>query len=78
MQVMDPTTHLWLVDQDRERAMTRRALQRAARDGGEQRPWLARGGILDLATVLRRAEASISTFSFGGPHTTQLSGTAGI
>ena len=78
MQIMDPTTHLWLVEQDRERAMTRRALERAARAGGEQRPWLARGGILGLATVLRRAGASISTFTFGGPRSTQLNGTAGI
>jgi len=78
MQIMDPTTHLWLVEQDRERAMTRRALQRAARAGGEQRPWIARGGILGFATALRRAGATISTFTFGGPPTTQLSGTAGI
>jgi len=26
MQTMDPTTYLWLVEQDRERAMTQRAL----------------------------------------------------
>jgi hypothetical protein len=78
MQIMDPTTHLWLVEQDRERAMTQRALERAARAGGEQRPWLARGGILGFATVLRRAGASITNITFGGSRSTQLSGTAGI
>jgi hypothetical protein len=78
MQIMDPTTHLWLVEQDRERAMTQRALERAARAGGEQRPWLARGGILGFALVLRRAGASLTSFTFGGPRSTRLSGPAGI
>ena len=45
MQIMDPTTHLWLVEQDRERAMTQRALERAARAGGSPRPGEIRGGI---------------------------------
>ena len=35
---MHPETFLWMHEQDRERAMTQRALERAARGGGEQRP----------------------------------------
>jgi hypothetical protein len=78
MQTMDPTTYLWLVEQDRERAMTQRALERAARSGGEQRPWLARGGILGFARVLRRAGSTITSFTIGGRSSTRLSGSAGI
>ena len=54
MQILDANTHLWLVEQDRERAMTQRALERAARAGGTPRPGETRGGI-SLAKVLRRA-----------------------
>lgn len=72
MQIMDPTTHLWLVEQDRERAMTQRALERAARAGGEHRPDEARGGI-SLAKLLH----TLTTLTFGGPRSSaRLSGTA--
>jgi DNA-binding CsgD family transcriptional regulator len=33
---MYPEMYLWLQEQDRERAMTQRALERAARAGGER------------------------------------------
>ena len=51
---MHPKTYLWLQEQDRERMLTERALQRAAREGGEQRPGLARGGISSFADFLRK------------------------
>jgi hypothetical protein len=47
-----------MVDQDRERAMTLRALQRAAREGGAQQPGLARGGIAGFAALLRSVAAA--------------------
>jgi hypothetical protein len=78
MQIMDPTTHLWIVEQDRERAMTRRALERAARAGGEQRPWLARGGILGLARAFQQAGASLTSFTLGGPRSSARASSAAI
>ncbi|MDO8483533.1 MAG: hypothetical protein Q7S35_01165 [Candidatus Limnocylindrales bacterium] len=62
---MDPYTHLWLVEQDRERAMTQRALERAARSGGAQTPGLARGGI-SLAQVLRQVSSAAAHVHLGG------------
>src|SRR6266576_3131055 len=35
---MHPESYIEMVDQDRERAMTQRALQRAAREGGVKQP----------------------------------------
>ena len=35
---MHPKTFLWIQEQDRERMFQQRALERAARSGGEQRP----------------------------------------
>ena len=64
---MHPEAHLWLTDQDRERAMTQRALERAARSGGVQTPGLARGGITSLARVLRRAGSAASHLRVGAP-----------
>jgi hypothetical protein len=75
---MDAQTHLWLVEQDRERAMAQRALERAARAGGEQRPGLARGGITSFAQAIRRAGSALSGLHVGGSGTTaRLSGSAG-
>ena len=75
---MHPETYLWLVEQDRERAMTKRALQRAAREGGEQRPGLARGGITAFVRVLRTvASATINLRSAGPSGTSQVTGLSG-
>ena len=79
MLTMHPKTFLWLQEQDRERAMTQRALERAARSGGEQRPGLARGGITGFARILRRAGAAATSLHLGGPRpTADLSGPAAI
>jgi hypothetical protein len=79
MYNIDPKTYLSMVDQDRERAMTQHALERAARSGGEQRPGLARGGFISLAKVLKRAGSAVTSISVGGPRTTShLSGSTGI
>jgi hypothetical protein len=51
---MHPDIHIWLQEQDRERAMTQHALERAARAGGTQQPGLVRGGISSFARLLRR------------------------
>lgn len=72
---MDPYTHLWLVEQDRERAMTQRALERAARAGGAQTPGLARGGITSFVRVLRRAGSAVAHIRFGSSRgTSHLTG----
>jgi hypothetical protein len=53
-----------MIEQDRERAMAQRALERAARSAGEPRPGLARGGISGVVRVLLlgagRAPTSVS------------------
>ena len=73
-----PQTHIWLVEQDRDRGMAQRALERAARSGGEQRPGLARGGI-SFFHVLRRAGSTVIQFHLGGPRpTTNASGQAAL
>ena len=67
---MHPKTYLWLQEQDRERMFQQRALQRAAKSGGEQRPGLVRGGIASIVKFIRQAT--------GGPaatdSTSQLTG----
>src|SRR5262245_44139668 len=74
---VDRQTHTGVGERDRERAMTRRALERAARSGGEQRPGLARGGITSLARLLRQAGTTITNLKLGGPSSTaHLSGSA--
>jgi hypothetical protein len=79
MHSMDPKTYLWMVDQDRERAMTQHALERAARSGGEQRPGLARGGITIFAKVLRRAGSAAASLAVGATRpTSHLSGSTGV
>jgi hypothetical protein len=55
---MHPETYIELVDQDRERAMTQRALQRAAREGGVKQPGESRGGIVGFAASLRSVAAT--------------------
>ena len=77
MQIMDPTTHLWLVEQDRERAMTQRALERAARAGGSPRPGETRGGI-SFAKLLRRAGQRLTWLSGSSWSTPRFSSPAGI
>ena len=67
---MHPKTYLWLQEQDRERMLTERALQRAAREGGEQRPGLARGGISSFADFLRKAGSAFTNIRLGGPRET--------
>lgn len=79
MLTMHPNTFLWLQEQDRERAMTQRALERAARSGGEQRPGLARGGINGFARILRQAGSAVASFHVGGSRpTSHLSGSTGV
>ena len=56
---MHPEAYIEMVDQDRERALTLRALQRAAREGGAQHPGMARGGIAGFAALLRSAAATV-------------------
>ena len=76
---MHPKTYLWLQDQDRERLMTQRALQRAAREGGEQRTGEARGGLSSFASLLRKAGSAVVNIRIGGPRpTSTLSGQSGI
>jgi hypothetical protein len=58
--------HLRLADQDRERAMIQRALERAAREGGTQQPGLVRGGITSFARVLGRVGFAASSLFPGG------------
>ena len=77
MQIMDPTTHLWLVEQDRERAMTQRALERAARAGGSPRPGEIRGGI-SLAKLLQRAGQRLTWLTSGSWSTPRFIGSTGI
>jgi hypothetical protein len=72
---LDPTTQLWLINQDREREISKRALQRAAREGGAQQPGLVRGGISGLAKVLRRTASAAGRFNPGRTgSTTPLAG----
>jgi hypothetical protein len=58
---MHPDAYLQMVEQDRERAMAQRALERAAREGGNQQPGLVRGGIVGFARVLSRVGSAASS-----------------
>ena len=71
---MHPDIHIWLQEQDRERAMTQHALERAARTGGIQRPGLVRGGLSSFARLLRRAAGRRAGTA---RPTSQLSGASG-
>lgn len=76
---MHPKTYLWLQEQDRERMLTERALQRAAREGGEQRPGANRGGISSFASLIRKAGSAVTNIRLGGSRpTSNLSGQSGI
>jgi hypothetical protein len=75
---MHPDSYLWLIEQDRERALAQRALERAAREGGEQRPDVARGGISALIRILRQAASATTNLRSAGPRgTSQLTGPSG-
>ena len=75
---MQPDTYITLLDQDRERWMTQRALERAARSGGQQRPDVARGGISGLARVIRRVASAAIHLNAPAPRgTSTLSGATG-
>jgi hypothetical protein len=68
-----PKTLFWMVDQERERAMAQRALERAARDGHEN-PGLFKGGLSSLAKAVRGAVGATG-LHFGDPRaTTGLTG----
>ena len=67
---MHPEAYIEMVDQDRERALTLRALQRAAREGGTQQPGMARGGIAGFTELLRSAAATV----FGRPSENDATG----
>jgi hypothetical protein len=70
---MHPKTYLWLQEQDREREFQQRALQRAARSGGEQRPGLVRGGIASIVKFIRQATSPAAGPADADP-TSQLTG----
>jgi hypothetical protein len=74
---MHPETYIWMVEQDRERAMAQRAFERAAREGGEQRPGLARGGISAFARVLRQTVGTIHVGTGNRGRTTLIGGPSG-
>ena len=57
---MHPKTYLWIQEQDRERMFQQRALERAARSGGEQRPGIVRGGLASIVKFVRNAAAAAS------------------
>ena len=63
---MHPTTYLWMLEQDRDREMAQRALERAARSGGTQRPGLLRGGFSGFTRILRRAGSAATNLHIGG------------
>ncbi len=60
MLYRDPDMYIRMNEQDRERAMAQRALERAARAGRKPSPGLARGGINLCVGALRRAGAAIT------------------
>lgn len=75
---LHPNEFLWMVEQDRDRAMAQRALERAARSGGEGQPGAVRGGLSSFVGILRRVAASTTQVRLGGSNpTAPLSGPAG-
>ena len=77
MYPVHPNLYLEMTRQDRERAMIQRALERAARTGGEQRPGLARGGLSSFARLARQAgEALISIHPGGFGGTSPVAGSS--
>ena len=65
MYPVHPNIYLEMTRQDRERAMIERALERAARSGGEQRPGLVRGGISSFARLAQQAGSAITSLHLG-------------
>ena len=63
---LHPNDYLRMAEQDRDRAMAQRALERAARSGGEDQPGAIRGGLTSLAAILRRAAATTTQIRLGG------------
>ena len=73
---MHPTTFLWLNEIDREREMTQRALERAAR-AGEPDDGVAKGGI-SLTRAFGKARDAVSHLHVGGPRSASpLTGPSG-
>ena len=73
---MHAETYLRMVEQDRERMLAERALQRAAREGRDERAGVDRGGI-NAFTRFRSAVSSALHFRFGpGGATNDLTGTS--
>jgi hypothetical protein len=78
MHNMDPITFLRMQEQDRERDAARRALERAARAGGEQRSGLVRAGISGFARVLHVIASSAGGLRLGRTSTsTNPTGSSG-
>ena len=71
---MHPKTYLWIQEQDRERMFQQRALERAARSGGEQRPGIVRGGIASIVKLVRQATLPRDGGSVQTDPTSQLTG----
>ena len=71
---MHPKTYLWIQEQDRERMFQQRALERAARSGGEQRPGIVRGGLASIVKFVRQAASSRAAGPTQTGSTPQLTG----
>ena len=67
MMYRDPDTYLRMLEQDRERMQTERALQRGAREGGEQRPGLDRGGSVSSRVFSARPARPRPTSAWAAP-----------
>ena len=67
---LHPNDYLWMAEQDHDRAMAQRALERAARSGGTDQPGAVRGGLTSLAAILRRAAAATTQLRLGGSNPT--------
>ena len=65
MYPVHPNLYLEMTRQDREHAMIQRALERAARSGGEQRPGLVRGGITGFTRLARKAGSTLTSLHLG-------------
>jgi hypothetical protein len=66
---LDPNLYLRMIEQDRERAMAQRALERAARGERRASPGSARGGISLITNTLRRAGAALGNLPLGSSGT---------
>ena len=64
-----PDQQLWMIEQDREHLMAKRALERAAREG-QTKPGLFRGGITSLAKTIRGAAGRTPSINLSGPRPT--------